>query len=242
MHDTDGAKPFTVSPLQGKFVREGDRIRLSSNSNYTLRLTILDETVFSTFLGSLLQKASSAEVRLQSSVFQVVQIATTPAASPWARCQDWRQICEQARPDKRIKLQFISPTAFRSGGKRNVLFPQPALVFGSYLNRWNALSPVKLSLSVLDSLDAHIILAQYRLETRILHFNNYQETGFEGFCDYIIDDGTPEEDVAALNALADFAFYSGTGAKTTMGMGQTRRILDARTLPGGTGIHPEKRR
>jgi CRISPR-associated endoribonuclease Cas6 len=28
----------------------------------------------------------------------------------------------------------------------------------------------------------------------------------------------------ALNALADFAFYCGTGAKTTMGMGQTRRI------------------
>jgi CRISPR-associated endoribonuclease Cas6 len=27
-----------------------------------------------------------------------------------------------------------------------------------------------------------------------------------------------------LNLLADFAFYSGVGAKTAMGMGQVRRI------------------
>jgi CRISPR/Cas system endoribonuclease Cas6 (RAMP superfamily) len=29
--------------------------------------------------------------------------------------------------------------------------------------------------------------------------------------------------VRTLNLLADFAFYSGIGSKTTMGMGQARR-------------------
>jgi CRISPR-associated endoribonuclease Cas6 len=28
-----------------------------------------------------------------------------------------------------------------------------------------------------------------------------------------------------LNTLADFAFYAGVGIKTTMGMGQTRRVV-----------------
>ncbi|MBM4027556.1 MAG: CRISPR system precrRNA processing endoribonuclease RAMP protein Cas6, partial [Planctomycetes bacterium] len=30
--------------------------------------------------------------------------------------------------------------------------------------------------------------------------------------------------VRTLNLLADFAFYSGVGTKTTMGMGQARRV------------------
>lgn len=242
LHDGDGPKPFTVSPLRGKFTRAGDQIRLSAKSLYEIRLTILDDTVFSAFLGSLLLKATSAELRLQNSVFNVVEVATTPDKSPWALCRQWHELLGQATPQRRISLRFLSPTAFRSGGKRNNLFPQPSLVFGSYLSRWNALNPVKLSLSVLGALDERVIPAQYRLETRILHFNNYQETGFEGVCNYLIDSGMPDEDVLALNVLADFAFFSGTGAKTTMGMGQTRRIDNARPLSGRTGLDTEKRR
>lgn len=67
-------------------------------------------------------------------------------------------------------------------------------------------------------------LSRYKLQTRILHFINYQEVGFEGECSFEITDDTDEERLKWLNTLADFAFYCGTGAKTTMGMGQTRRI------------------
>jgi len=40
--------------------------------------------------------------------------------------------------------------------------------------------------------------------------------------------GLMAEDEAAhcqLNTLADFAFYTGVGMKTALGMGQTRRIV-----------------
>jgi len=49
-------------------------------------------------------------------------------------------------------------------------------------------------------------------------------TGFVGKCTFRLK-GHPSSDIIkALNTLADFAFYSGTGMKTTMGMGLTRRI------------------
>ena len=81
-------------------------------------------------------------------------------------------------------------------------------------------------------------IAKYKLETRILHFGSYQEIGFEGKCTVEIAPEVPEETVRSLNALADFAFYCGTGAKTAMGMGQTRRLSSAGPLPGGARGNP----
>ncbi|MEK7281238.1 MAG: CRISPR system precrRNA processing endoribonuclease RAMP protein Cas6, partial [Chloroflexota bacterium] len=96
-------------------------------------------------------------------------------------------------------------------------------VFGSLLARWNDLSPMKLSESIKAIVEGKVKLSRYNLRTHILHFPNYQEVGFEGSSVFMIDKDVDDETVQALNALADFAFYSGVGAKTTMGMGQTVR-------------------
>jgi CRISPR-associated endoribonuclease Cas6 len=126
-------------------------------------------------------------------------------------------------------MEFLSPTAFRSGGRRNVIFPDPGLVFGSYFNRWQAFSSVKLD-DTITSWFEKMIVARYQLETRFLDFGSYQEVGFSGRCRFLLNRNTPEEIVTGINALADFAFYCGTGAKTTMGMGQTRRVKGARNV------------
>jgi len=91
---------------------------------------------------------------------------------------------------------------------------------------------VKLD-DTISSWSDRIVVARYRLETHILNFGSYQEVGFTGRCRYELDKNTPEEVAHALNALADFAFYCGTGAKTTMGMGQTKRLLGARNMKWG---------
>ena len=64
----------------------------------------------------------------------------------------------------------------------------------------------------------------------MINFGNYQETGFTGQCSFILSDVLSMEQVQHINALADFAVYSGVGAKTTMGMGQTRRIKSGSAL------------
>jgi CRISPR-associated endoribonuclease Cas6 len=58
----------------------------------------------------------------------------------------------------------------------------------------------------------------------MLRFRRSPQVGFVGQVTY----GLMAENEAArcqLNALADFAFYAGVGIKTTMGMGQTRRVV-----------------
>jgi CRISPR-associated endoribonuclease Cas6 len=67
-------------------------------------------------------------------------------------------------------------------------------------------------------------ITRYRLESKIWDFGSYQEVGFTGVCRFEIEKNVSNDKVVILNALADFAQFCGTGAKTTMGMGQTRRI------------------
>ena len=76
----------------------------------------------------------------------------------------------------------------------------------------------------MDDVGSEVLVSRYRLETKMLAFNNYQELGFLGSCVYSANDDVPEDKLRTLNALADFAFFCGTGAKTTMGMGQTRKL------------------
>ena len=58
----------------------------------------------------------------------------------------------------------------------------------------------------------------------MLRFRHSPQVGFVGRVTYRL---MAEDDAARcqLNALADLAFYSGVGMKTTMGMGQSRRVV-----------------
>jgi len=239
LHDMQELKPFTLSPLQGKFARSGGLIKVSAGLSYWLRLTFLREDVFAGFLDSVAQAGSDHPVKLEAGRFEIEEVATTPHQSPMCHQQSFAGIIEQARRERKIGLEFFSPTAFRSKGKRNVIFPDTRLVFGSYLNRWNIFSPLKMEAGITSILD-DIIVSRYALKTRILQFGSYQEVGFEGRCTYEIPAGVSEEATTHLNALADFAFFCGTGAKTTMGMGQARRVKYARTLSGRAGSLSEK--
>lgn len=222
LHSSDGLKPVTLSPLQGKFGRAVNGMKIVSQCNYRLRLTFLRSDIFAHFLDGALRWGDRT-IELGPAVFRMDRINTVMENTPIASWRSYKDIIDNASTERCIELEFISPTAFRSGGKRNVVFPEPQLVFGSYLNRWQAFSPVKLDSSI-SSWFENMVVARYKLGTRILHFGSYQEVGFTGRCRFEVDKNTPEEAVIVLNALADFAFYCGTGAKTTMGMGQTRRI------------------
>lgn len=239
LHDVDGTKPFTISPLRGRFIARGRKV--SAKRTFWLRFTFLDDSLFPHLAHALLKHGNDRELRLGPAAFKLEEIVTHPQGSPWAAFDRFEDIHEHASLDRKVTLEFSSPTAFRSSGKRNFAFPLPDLVFGSYLTRWNAHSPIKFDERLRDYLSENIIPARYNIETRILDFGSYQEVGFEGICTFIISESVPQDVVQQLNALADFAFYAGTGAKTTMGMGQTRRINYARSLPNRARGNPEKR-
>ncbi len=237
LHDLEGPKPLTLSPLQGKLRGEKGSIRLAADDIYWMRLTFLQEDVFANFLDAAL-KAGDRVLHLNQALLRIHEIQTAPGSSHMCRFETFEELVLSAGAGRQLRFEFLSPTAFRSGGKRNVLLPEPRLVFTGYFVKWQSLSPIKLPDNLLALADKGLRLTQHKMETRMLNFGSYQEAGFEGRCTIEIAEELPEEAVRSFNALASFAFYCGTGAKTTMGMGQTRRLDDVRSVPGGARGYP----
>lgn len=243
LHRDSAVKPFTLSPLLPPPGRR-QLAMLSIGDNLSFRITLLDEKVFAALADSVWRLSPEAELILGDMRVQCRGLATTPAESPWAGYTTFSQFLKNAGTDTRLRLEFLSPATFRSSpkGERNILFPEPPLVFGSLLNRWNAFAGASHKLNLSDVSTGAVRVSGYRLGTRLLDFGSYRELGFIGQATYECNNSLPVEAIRTLNALADFAFYAGTGAKTTMGMGQTRRMDNARSLPAGTRHDtPQKR-
>ncbi len=240
LHAGETVKPFTVSTLTGKMRRNKAQLAISSDTTLYLRYTFLDSAVFSHFMDGAL-RWGSRPVEIAGLSFSVEEVVTAPRADLSVSFFSYQGILREANATRQIDMEFVTPTVFRSGGKRNNIFPEPALVFGSYWNKWQALSPVKMN-DDLNSYFENINVTRYQLESGIWDFGSYQEVGYSGACRFEIDRNLPDDKAVLINALASFAQFCGTGAKTTMGMGQTRRILNASSLSRGAGLHPEKGR
>jgi len=230
------SRPFTVSPLLGVGRAHDRQIRLCPEQEYFLRFTVLYPPIFERFMARFLQGEGRPVIRLGKALLLIKEILTTPGSHPRAGYTSWAQLANQARPDPDIALEFTSPTAFGFGqkewGKHVVVLPEPRLVFGSLARSWNDLAPPPLQLdrkALLIYVKEHAVVKRLDgLRTQMLRFGRAPQVGFVGQVTY----GLMAENAAArcqLNALADFAFYSGVGMKTTMGMGQTRRSRNSST-------------
>ncbi len=213
---------FYASILSGKMPRNRAQLNISPENTLSLRLTFMDSTIFSHFMDGALRWGDKP-VEIAGVPFRVEEVVTAPRDGMPVSFESFQGILDGADTSREINLEFITPTVFRSGGRRNNIFPEPTLVFGSYLNKWQALSSVRLD-GELNSHFDKINITRYRLESKIWDFGSYQEVGFTGSCRFEIDKNVPDDKVVFMNALANFAQYCGTGAKTTMGMGQTLRI------------------
>jgi len=224
LHDTEGPKPLTVSPPWRARPRAEAGSDDSNGRLFRVRITALSDEVFSALAHSVLMHDRTRPLRVADALFDLQGLATTPKESRLAACTAFKELLRKAEPRSAVSLRFVTPTTFRSGGRRNVIFPEPGLLFRSYLARWNALSPERLPESLGEVASERLFIARYALRTAMLDFGGYSEAGFVGRCEVRAQEGTPAEALCAFQALASFAFFAGTGAKTAMGMGQTRRL------------------
>lgn len=123
---------------------------------------------------------------------------------------------------RRIRLRFLTPTTFRSQG-RAVPLPLPGLVFGSLVDRWNALAPTQLPPDARQVIDERVVVCGYRLATHVVELAGGKHVAFAGECAYQVVPPDPYW-ARVLLLLAEFAGFAGVGAKTTMGLGQARRL------------------
>ena len=235
LHAASRQKPFTVSPLIGKGERRGNLLRIRAGTECWLRYTFLDDELFAYF-GNALLTQSLPSIRLGEARFQLSRmVASAGEDSDWSGTQTYENLIESAPSDTRIRLEFRSPTAFREltpeGKKtRNQANIDLVRCYQSWVNKWNAFAPVQIDKSrMLDFIINQAGLTDVESRSKMLDFGKHKEIGFVGSCAYqfLSDQQTEtEEDIEMLrlaNLLADFAFYCGTGYKTTMGMGQTRK-------------------
>jgi CRISPR-associated endoribonuclease Cas6 len=226
-------RPFTVSMLQGTPPARDGRLHLSPEETYWLRFTALYQPIFERFMARFLKGEGRPVIRLGRAVLLIKEIIATPEGHPWAGYTSWGKLVSEAKPEPEITLDFTSPTAFGFGqkewGKKVMVLPLPETVFGSLARSWNATAPMPFQMDrqeLREYLDEHVVVTHIEnLRTQMLRFRSSMQIGFVGRVTY----GLMAEDKAIqtqLNALADFAFYTGVGMKTTMGMGQCRKMTN----------------
>ena len=225
-HDVDGPKPYTCSSLVGgKRVSKGQR-EYVPETEYWFRLTALDASIAAVLLK--LQAAPPAQVEIDGAALPVTGMTTDAAQHPWAGMTTYHELAApyllaSEPPPRAIRISFETPTAFRQAGM-HLPVPLPELVFGGLADRWNAFSPNAISPHLREYCQSGVAMSHYDLRTgSIPGGDGRSEIGAMGSARYV---HTRHDRywMSMVTLLAGYAFYSGVGRLTTIGMGQARRV------------------
>ena len=261
LHANEGNKSFTLSPLQvilnskfsvlnssrkssiqhsklktqnSKFLHWHHPHPIPPSTPCWWRISLLDDRLFSQLSPLWLNLNPNQPWHLGPADLHITSILGTPQSTqPWANFCNYPQLYDQAsETDRKLTLQFYTPTAFRQG-KYDTAMPTPASVFGSLLRRWNHYSSIEFSPEIIDALQP----SYFNIRTELAQDPRaqFQHTGARvnpanqfmgcvGKVTYQILGNCDRATIKQLNTLADFALYAGVGRKTPMGMGMCRRV------------------
>jgi CRISPR-associated endoribonuclease Cas6 len=230
IHDYPKRKPFTLSPLGGFGRGRDGRLSITAGQEGWLRVTLLDPHLFQTFIRYFLDGGKPV-IQLQRMPFQASEILNNPASHPLAGYDSLAGLADRwqtvnVAQDCDISLVFSSPTAFsqRGGRFRQMrVLPDPELLFGELARYWDALTGDNSRDNVIAYTREAVVISRHKLETHMYAFRNSKQVGFTGSVVYTLLDKSDLTQIGRLNQLADLAFYTGVGYKTTMGMGQVMR-------------------
>ncbi len=257
LHANERNKSFTLSPLQvlpsprPKPIPKHSKLKIKNSNQHSKlltwyharpiapgtpcwwRISLLDDRLFSRLTPLWLNLNSQQSWHLGPTNLHITSILGTPQTSqPWANFCSYAQLYEQAsETDRKLTLQFYTPTAFRQG-KYDTALPTPDRVFSSLLRRWNHHSGLEFSPDIVTVIqtsyfDIHTEIvtdprAQFQHTGATVNLEN-QFIGCIGKVTYQVLDCIEGQTLKQINALADFALYAGVGRKTSMGMGMARR-------------------
>ncbi|OEF97146.1 CRISPR-associated endoribonuclease Cas6 [Desulfuribacillus alkaliarsenatis] len=203
-------KPFIIGPLIGKIQRRDGIAQIEEGNVYSFTLATLVEKL-TVIVPDVLEYFQKTLLVIGSAGFTYLSAKEVTDKRTY---YDFMAIRNQ---DSRINIEFTTPTCFRRSG-RALLFPEPELVFGSLIEKWEYFSEIQLPILDLSQVN----VTKYDLKTTLVQFNNYNMIGFSGKCTYTFAKDSTEVTKWAINSLAQFATLSGVGYKTTMGMGQVK--------------------
>ena len=226
MYEGNQLRPYTVSDLKGTFRSQKGSHMVEAGQNVWFRATTLREKE-STYLRKVVSPTLQGRViQLGQVCFEVQKVARI-GEHPWTGEVSYQSLVEKhfnsnENVQESLKVEFASLTAFHDGD-RHMPVPLPETVFGSWLRRWNHFSSVSLPWAVGDLKEAKLALSRYELKTDTVKYKHATWIGFTGTCQYRLFSGQGFW-LRLCNLLTEYAFYCGTGYKTTFGLGQTRSM------------------
>ncbi|MFB0566142.1 MAG: CRISPR-associated endoribonuclease Cas6 [Candidatus Aminicenantaceae bacterium] len=223
VHDSKKVELVTVSPLLKGVKSTHGHTYLNPFQSASFRVTYLKEELVGPLINGFLLFSDKAEPLPFSSGEVLIDKVDWQKGNN-SIFTSFEEIFSCAQTEKTIALEFCSPTLFYSRRKEK-LFPIPKLVFSSLLKKWEAFSEIEIPSNIGEELKK-IRVTQFRLKTEHVHFSEQTIPGFMGKVWYELEEEFSKETKKALNALGNFAFYSGIGYKTSLGMGQVRRTKE----------------
>lgn len=240
LHDENTLKPYSISTLlddrgyplpAGKWLTPGETC--------WLRIAAFGEEISDALSKDILRHLPK-RMTLYKMDFRIDGVTFDKAQHPWAGQTSFSDIAQDAgytKTNRQVRLEYVSPTAFRSSGN-DIPLPLPAQVFRSYWQKWNAFCPEPMQIHDLWPSFAEECIAisgLIAINTERWKFAEGMRggaTGFTGSVEFILLPKSKAKKWAeywdgadvVLQSLACFAFYCGTGHHTTIGMGQTRPI------------------
>lgn len=230
LHASDGRKPFTLSLIQGLPQANGRTdVHLPVGWRCWFRLTMVNSEVLDAFIQRLLTVVN-VELRVGRARFIIEEVLGTPGSHDWAGYTTTEALRQQVRRRESVRIQFLSPTAFsriqRADNGRHIysVIPEPTLVWSSLRSVWKHVTGEVIADEFEPWVERNVVISQvHQWKTVIMPFQRGPVAGGLGEMTYRCL--MPEHPwLATWCWLADFAFYSGVGYKTTQGMGQCRVV------------------
>ncbi len=239
VHSVEGLKPFSTALLLSERQRRAESIR--AGEELKVRFTFLDDAIYP-LLARYFLSTPDLSFELVRTELTISRILSTPqSGEEWAGCTSFAELYANASDsEKQFSFHFATPAFFKRGGGPAypdliVPLPLPDLVFGSLLRNWNQFSPSSFVEANLlkEMCSHHLEMTHHRITSQLARLvfqrgdGQYRTTTFPGFvgsCSFRLVELHDRSIIKTLNMLADFAFYAGVGAKTTMGFGVSRRL------------------
>ena len=225
-------KPFALSPLileraggdvpaaSVSNVAAGDRLRVRWSALDAATLAALPRVLVPYLVEGRTIALERGDIRVEGWSLLRPPGTAIPVAPTYA------DLFAHARPADEIALRFTSPVAFRRGAEPIPLDQLAARhFFGGYLERWRAFSPAEMgdrpAAELLDAIQLQQPLelwpappprwpskAPRQAAIGVARFHVEGDAGLR----------------RRVTALANYAWYCGTGGATAFGYGQTERI------------------
>lgn len=218
LHAPNQPRPFTLAVLPEP----------AAAGETLVRLSLLDDRLIAACRAWFV--AAPHLVQLGGGSYELAPALATAPAGAWAGATTWAGLRAVAASASEVVIEFATPTCFSrgepDGRQRLELFPAPEWVWESWARQWARWGPGPLDpAGVAATARRWLLVAEYALHTAEVDHGRYRLRGFVGRVRYVVDPAAPEADARLLSMLADFARFAGTGYKTAMGMGLTRRDL-----------------